>query len=192
MDKLPWRYRWFLLKTQFKDLVIPSARLRKATFSDAARASQAEALEVARKIVNQERASLGAAWDNLGFCFKEEVIFSLEIQFLWGVFYELVANGPSFPTNGYDRLLGHLIYFLVSERNKTFEEARDLALSIQSLYNEADPLFDAVQEMGRVAYSRATDGRGSDQYFIYIVSELHNSGFKPDGYLLMPAEKRLN
>lgn len=182
MGQLPWRYRWLLLKSQLKALVLPSARLREAAFSNAAREEQDKALSLARNIVNQQRAALESVWDSLGYRFKEEMIFSLELQFLWGIFYKVVANGPAFPTNGFDRLVMHIIYFLVAERRKTFDEARDLALSIQDLYNADDPVFEAIQGMGQVAYERAIDGRGGDQYYATIVRSTLESGVSASAF----------
>lgn len=170
--------KWALFKSQVKSLVVPSARRREAEFAEAARADVQQGLVVAHDLVSRQRAALDDAWDTLSFRFTEAMIFSIELQFLWGVFHEVVANGPNFPTNGYDRILLHIISFLTRERRMTLEEARDHALGVQSLFNEADSLFDAVEQRGRLAYRH-----GGDRHFIDIVLALHQSGAKPNAYL---------
>jgi hypothetical protein len=174
--------RWALLKSELKSLIVPSARRREAQYADAARLDNERGLVIARDLVTRQRMALNAAWDTLGFRFKEDMIFSIELQFLWGVFYEVVANGPTFPTNGYDRILLHIISYLTREHDKTLEQARDHALGVQALFNEADSLFDAIEQRGRLAYKN-----GGDRHFIDIVLALHQSGAtKEDAYLRIP------
>ncbi|MDP3262451.1 MAG: hypothetical protein U1E06_07880 [Tabrizicola sp.] len=79
------------------------------------------------------------------------ILLSFELQFLWGVFHEFVQTKP-LPTNGYDRILLHTIDWLVNERGYGFEEARHRVLATQSLFNEADPLFDLIAQSGKAFY----------------------------------------
>ena len=173
--------RWALFKSELKSLLVPSARRREAQYADAARLDNERGLVIARDLVARQRASLDAAWETLGFRFNEPVIFSIELQFLWGVFHEAVASGPAFPTNGYDRILLHIISYLMRERAMTLEQARGHALGVKSLFNEADSLFDAIEQRGRLAYQN-----GGDRHFVDIVLALHRSGAKENAYARAP------
>ena len=99
-----------LFKTQ--RLHFPSLRRREAQYGDLAEATIHQGLTVGRHLVAQQRAALDAARNTLGFAVEDVTISSIEVQFLWGVYYELVADGPEFPTNGYDRILLHIINYL--------------------------------------------------------------------------------
>jgi hypothetical protein len=136
-----------------------------------------QGLVVARDLVGRNHAALDAAWDTLGFRFRNDLLLSLELQFLWGVFCELVRKGPSFPTNGYDRVVLHLIYYLQREHGFPFEYAKRMVLSVQGLYNSADEVFDAVAGRGRTAYRD-----GGDHHFADIVLAFHKHGAGPDAY----------
>ena len=79
------------------------------------------------------------------------LLLSFEFQFLWGGLHEFVQTKP-LPTNGYDRILLHLVDWLVNERGYGFEEARQHALDTQALFNRADPLFDLIAESGKAFF----------------------------------------
>jgi hypothetical protein len=168
---------WVLLKSKVKHLVLPSYRRRKEKYGPAAEASVQRGLIVARDLVGRNRAAVDLAWDTLGFRFQEDMLLSLELQFLWGIFCELVSDGPSFPTNGYDRVLSLLMFYLHEERGFPLDYARVMALGTQKLFNSADELFDGIAKHGRAAYRN-----GGDQHFVNIVLALHQNGVRDDAY----------
>lgn len=99
---------------------------------------------MAESVKNAEVAKLVSSGD---ISFLE----SVELQFLWGVHHEFVQTKP-LPTNGYDRILVHLIDWLVNGRGQTFENARQRALATQRLFNEADPVFDMIANSGKTYF----------------------------------------
>lgn len=162
--------RWAILKSKLRATFTGDAS-GHLEFGTAAGRSRLHAIVSARDLLGRQRAALDGAWDTLGFRLTDEIMRWIKVQFLWGVFYEVVADGPDFPTNGYDRLLLHVIDFLMKERGLTLEDARDTALRLQRMFNEADCLFDAIEQRGRLAYRH-----GSDQHFIEIALALHETG----------------
>ena len=66
---------------------------------------------------------------------------------------------------------------LISSLTPCTEQARDHALSVQSLFNKADKLFDAIEQRGRLAYKH-----GSDRHFIDIMLAVHQAGAKESAY----------
>jgi hypothetical protein len=64
----------------------------------------------------------------------------------------------------------------------SFKEAKGEVLVIEEMFNEAGPLFAAIEKRGRRAY-RAT----SDQHFVEIVWALHGSGAKEAAYEQLPS-----
>ena len=180
--------RWAFFKSKIKALVVPSAARQEAQYADLAQASLQHALAVGRGLVTKQRAALEAARDTLGLTVHDVPIVSIEVQFLWGVYYELVADGPTLPTNGYDRIVLHIISYLMDEKRASLEQAREIALGVQGLFNEEDRLFDIIQQGGRRAYRE-----GDDQVFIDVVRALNRAieelGEDPDKLLPIPSAR---
>lgn len=84
--------------------------------------------------------------------FKDELMLSIELQFLWGVFHEFVREYPCLPANSFVRIQIHLIQRLMNVHGYCFEAARDEAIAIDGLYNKGDELFDAVSDLGKEAF----------------------------------------
>lgn len=118
----------------------------------AAEEETARARDLAQEIMEREKALLDAE----GMDVNDKVMLSIELQFLWGVFRELVQEYPDLPTHGLDRVKLHLIMRLVDAHGYSFEAARNEAISVGNLYNEADTLFDALASLGQKAFH---DGR---------------------------------
>lgn len=81
----------------------------------------------------------------------EEMLEWFELQFMWGFFHEYVQT-QEFPTNGYDRIIWHLIYHLSKVRGRTLEQARDEATEMNAKFNADDGMFMAVADLGKQAY----------------------------------------
>jgi hypothetical protein len=169
---------WATLKSEIRYFITPAARQRDA-IAEAERAAIRGGLVVAGDIAERQRIALERAWDTLGFRFTEEVVLSLEIQFLWGVFREVIRNAPALPTNGHERIRLHLMAFLMKARGKTMESAGLHARGAQALLDEADILFGAIEQKGRLAYRD-----GGDQHLVDIVLAVHKSGTAgPEAYV---------
>ncbi|MCC8951113.1 hypothetical protein H8A97_40195 [Bradyrhizobium sp. Arg62] len=128
-------------------------------------------------MVARQYDALNSTWETLGFRFIDETLRWIELQFLWGIFHEAIANGPTFPTNGYDRIVLCLIDFLINERGLDMPDAKATALQINKMFNEADCLFDSIEARGRSAYRT-----GSHRHFVDIVLALHDSGASREAY----------
>ncbi|CAN7702646.1 hypothetical protein [Mesorhizobium sp. LjNodule214] len=74
-----------------------------------------------------------------------------ELQFLWGFFHEYVQT-EKFATNGFSRILVHIIHRLIHKHGLNLTQARDTALEIEDLYNKADGNFELISELGKKAF----------------------------------------
>ncbi|WP_095091007.1 hypothetical protein [Mesorhizobium sophorae] len=74
-----------------------------------------------------------------------------ELQFLWGFFHEYVQT-EKFATNGFSRILVHIIHRLIHKHGLSLAHARDAALELEDLYNKADSNFEAISELGKKAF----------------------------------------
>ncbi|MGY4629111.1 hypothetical protein [Bradyrhizobium sp. USDA 4486] len=166
-------FHWTKFRSEFRSIVSPLARRRKRQFADAAASASRYALVTARDLVGRQRAALDGAWDAMGFRLDEEVVLSMELQFLWGVFHEVIANGPDLPTNGYDRILLCIMLFLHEERGMSLDRARLFAMSAQTMFNQEDEVFEAIAHRGRLAFRH-----GSDQHYVEIVMALRKTGLR--------------
>ena len=72
----------------------------------------ARARDFAQQIMERERAVFNA--EGLGELFDDTTMLSIELQFLWGAFHELVQEYPILTTNGFDRIKAHLILRLMN------------------------------------------------------------------------------
>lgn len=140
-----------------------------------AREAMQRAAYLGERIMRSEMTMLEA--DGLAHLFSEEMMRSIEFQFLWGVFHEFVQEYPDLPTNGFDRIKLHLISRLMDAHGQSFEAARHYANSVERLYNEADELFDAMADAGKNAYRDGRPGRLSA-----IVRALHETGMRAEAY----------
>ncbi|HEU0147963.1 MAG TPA: hypothetical protein VFR21_13955 [Bradyrhizobium sp.] len=167
-------YQWAFLKSRIKGALSPAGREREREYGDAAAEEVARGRTIGSEVVGRQRAALDAAWGAMGFRFNERMVYGIEVQFLWGLYSEMVADGPPLPTNGYDRVMLHMIGYLVAERRIPLSQARGEVSAVQDFYNEDNQLFGAIEKRGRQAYRD-----GSDQHFVDIVWALHKSGTKP-------------
>ncbi len=65
----------------------------------------------------------------------------------------MYVQEDSFPTSAFDRISLHLMDWLTQYRGYSLEAARTEIFALDKLYNEADPLFDAISNSGKKAYS---------------------------------------
>ena len=114
----------------------------------AAEEESVRARYLAQQIMEREKAVLYAE----GIGLNDKLMLSIELQFLWGVFRELVQEYPDLPTNGLDRVKLHLIMRLVDVHGYSFEAARDEAIGVGEQYNKADGIFDALASFGQKAF----------------------------------------
>jgi hypothetical protein len=125
------------------------------------------ALTRARALVAGQRAALECAAAGGAVTLPADVLADVEAQFLWGVYSELVASGPAAPANGFDRVVAHLINHFAATRDLSFAAAKAKAHEVEDLFNQGEPLFEAIAERGRLA---ATDG--SSRHFVEIAKAL--------------------
>ena len=125
---------------------------------------------LAREIVAGQRAALECAFaGGLRRC-PPAMLLDIEEQFLWGVYSELVARRPPGKVGRHELLLTHLIAHFAATRNISFTLARDAALALERLFNQAEPLFEAIAERGRLAAKH-----GGCRHFIEVVEALQEA-----------------
>ena len=66
----------------------------------AAEEETARARDLAQQIMERETAALDV--EGIRSFVDNQAMLSIELQFLWGVFRELVQEYPDLPTNGFD------------------------------------------------------------------------------------------
>lgn len=139
-------------------LLLLRSRLRRVDPAQeiAAKESARRAADLAEQIMARESAALYE--DGLGGLLDDRLMLSIEMQFLWGVFHELVQEYPHLPTNGFVRIKLHLIRYLMDARGYSFEHARDEANVIDGLYNEANEYFDTISSYGKDAFHNPAPG----------------------------------
>jgi hypothetical protein len=120
----------------------------------------------ARAIVAGQRAALECAVAAGAPVVPTDVLDDVETQFLWGVYAELAARESRAP-GGFDRIKALLVNHLAATRGLTFEAARAEAIELEDLFNQAEPLFEAIVERGRLA---VTDG--NSRHFAEIAKAL--------------------
>lgn len=131
---------------------------------------------IARQREHLERAELP-------FRLTHDMRRAIEMFMLWGVFHDLVADGPAFPANGYDRIAIHLAHHLTNDEGMSFAQALEHAKAIDTAYNEGDELFDDIEKRGRQAFAA-----GDDAALTVIIQALSTSGLlAADAYEVAPA-----
>lgn len=157
---------WHAARARLRAALTNAAPLNSPDYAQAAAEHMQLGLVVSRDLVTRQRAAFDSARAELGRL-PRDVMESVESQFLFGVFTELVAEGPKLPTNGFARVVLHLAHYLTAERGLSLAEARDQALAVRDLYDHAEPLFEAIAERGRQAYRS-----GGDRHFVEIAKAL--------------------
>ena len=96
--------QWILTKSKIRNLFSPSIRRDRSEPGVNANEHLDAALTIAAAIVARQGFHLLLAWPRLGFRLTEKAVLSIEVQFLWGVFHEVVIDGPKLPTDAHDRI----------------------------------------------------------------------------------------
>jgi hypothetical protein len=122
---------------------------------------------LARGLIARQRAALDAAAPQPTY--SEKLLADIELQFAWGIFTEIVGRGRPGKATAHDSVVLHMMHFLVAEQGLTPVEAREKAMALERLYDEAEPLFQTIAARGRLAY--LGDSR---QHFIELVRALPN------------------
>ena len=78
-----------------------------------------------------------------------------EMPFLWGYFHEYVQT-QKFATNGFSRIMVHLMYWLTKRYGYSFEQARISALEMDDRYNRDEPTFMTLARYGMDAFHDRT------------------------------------
>jgi len=159
---------WFLL---LKSKLNPANKKYEAIAEEARNRGN----DLAEKIMSGERMALED--QGLATLFEDKTMLSIELQFLWGVFHELVQEYPSLPVDGFDRIKLHIIERLMNTYGYTFEAARDEAITLAGLYNKADELFDAISDLGKIKFHSP-----QSCYLPIVVKSLDEAGMGADAY----------
>lgn len=123
--------------------------------------------ELADQMVARQKRALSEA--NLGFAFSDELILSIELQFLWGFFHEHVIRFD-LPTNGFDRIKLHLLGYMIQTHQFSLARARNETNAIEQLFNADDVIFNAISKLGGKAYPDL-----GDMAFVAVVQALRDS-----------------
>lgn len=90
----------------------------------------------------------------LGTWFDEQedsIFIWFELQFLWGFFHEYVQT-QDFPTNGYSRIMTHLMHRLMKKHGRTLQQAREEALEMDTAFSRDNGTFNRISSLGKQAF----------------------------------------
>ena len=138
-------------------------------------------IQATRDWMDEERELLEEAWPRLGFRYKEDLIASMEICMLWGLFDEANKLRPSMQMTSEEQTMLHLMFFLMLYRDHGHPRAVKEAHSIKALLDQGEQLTTAMVNVGRRAASAHEAGQ-----LLGAVIALHDAGVSPVAYAIGP------
>lgn len=79
-------------------------------------------------------------------------MLAIELPFMWGWYLAFAKDQGEWPTTPDQRATLHVIQYCMDHHGMQFDQARAEGASLDQMWNEADPLFEAFQEKGQEAY----------------------------------------
>jgi hypothetical protein len=81
-----------------------------------------------------------------------EHMLAIELPFMWGWFHAYAELQGDWPTTPDQRATLHIIQYCIDHHGMGFDQARAEGASLDQMWNEAHPLFEALRKSGREAY----------------------------------------
>ncbi len=79
-------------------------------------------------------------------------MLAIELPFMWGWYLGFAEDQGEWPTTPDQRATVHMIQYCMDHHGMNFEHARAEGSSLDQMWNEADPLFEAFRKKGQEAY----------------------------------------
>jgi len=83
-----------------------------------------------------------------------EKMLAVELPFMWGWHYAYAKAAAEFPTTADMRASAQMILYLTEHHSFNFKRARAEASALDSMWNQADPLFEAISQTGEESYAK--------------------------------------
>lgn len=81
-----------------------------------------------------------------------EDMLAIELAFMWGWYLGFAEDQGEWPTTTDQRASVHVIQYCMDHHSMDFHQARAEEASLDQMWNEADPLFEAIRKKGQEAY----------------------------------------
>lgn len=123
-----------------------------------------------RQFLVQQLLAISVVSDTPGvdeFQDNPEKMLAVELPFMWGWNYAYAKAAGKWPTSPSMRTSAQMIKYLMDHHEFDFEEARREASTLDKLWNEADPLFEAISKHGEESFSNP-----NSPYLGHIISVL--------------------
>lgn len=79
-------------------------------------------------------------------------MLAIELPFMWGWYLAFAEDQGEWPTTPDQRATAHMIRYCMDHYGMDFDQARAEGSSLDQMWNEADPLFEAFRKKGQEAY----------------------------------------
>ncbi|MEM8792982.1 MAG: hypothetical protein AAGE80_15285 [Pseudomonadota bacterium] len=79
-------------------------------------------------------------------------MLTIELAFLWGWFVAFAEDQGEWPTSPEQRATLHIIQYCMDHHGMNLDQARAEGADVDRMWNQAEPLFDAIERRGREAY----------------------------------------
>lgn len=79
-------------------------------------------------------------------------MLAIELPFMWGWFEAFAEDQGEWPTTPDQRATVHIMQYCMDHLEMDFDQARAEGVSLDQMWNEADPLFETLRKRGRDAY----------------------------------------
>jgi len=83
---------------------------------------------------------------------NQQDMMAIELPFMWGWFEAFAEDRGEWPTTPNQRATLHTKQYCLDHHEMDFDQARAEGVSLDQMWNEADPLFEALRKRGRDTY----------------------------------------
>jgi cytochrome c556 len=83
-----------------------------------------------------------------------EKMLAVELPFMWGWHHAYAKAAGEWPTTPDMRASIQMTDYLMKHHSFDFQRARAEASALDSMWNEADPLFEAISQRGEESYAK--------------------------------------
>ena len=81
-------------------------------------------------------------------------MLAVELPFIWGWHYAYAKAAGEWPTTPSQRASIQMIDFLMKHHSFDYQRARAEVSVLDSMWNEADPLFEAISRRGEESHAK--------------------------------------
>lgn len=88
---------------------------------------------------------------------ENDKLLGIELPFMWGWNHAFADQAGDWPTTSSQRATLQMMRYMMDRHRFDFPRARAEAKVLDDLWNEKDPLFDAIQQQGFESFYRPND-----------------------------------